>query len=299
MAWEIYDTLPDDPSVTAVSTDSIHRQNGPTVKVSERQLFDDLLAFCATCQSVSHNYEGKKDDYGYASHMQNIETFLDTMVYLSGDMFNEAVEGLAERHTKWLSQDEERKLIFVTPKNRLSKSQAMVTDSISTSIDESCQHQVSQSMTGDINVADLDAKTKLVLSDDWAISGNHIGNDLGMLLQKLAVLDGVTWEQVDIEINLLLARKDQVENGIHKFEDMKTYFPELNSKMPQVVSYFETSIDKPGFSVVASPTGSHSSADYGFSTTLETMYLAAKPYTTTLNRLPYIATIVPEYRRKD
>lgn len=288
MARDIYDSLSDEKNILVYSdANSIIRKGNKYKRFSEQELFDDLLDFCTRCRDMPA--EDGPDPYGYNRAIRNIDTFLDSMTYLSKEMYTEAVKGLAAHHSEWLSQNPQNRLLFVIPDSRKQKSQNMVTSDTARQIDQSVSERVTVASNSDLTATMLDSDTKVILCDDWAVSGNHIANDLGSLFQRLDA-QGIGAHELTVEVNLLVARSDQVKEGIGAVDRLKEYFPEYMMKEPTMVSYFEAPVTYGS----TTPTGSHSAADYGFATTLDSMLTIAQRHGVA-DRMPYIGVIIPEY----
>ena len=300
LAKDIYDDLSDEKNITARVAESSLRITGETITLSERELFDDLLAFSDACRGLDIN--PADDKYGHASVVAGIDEFLDKMVFLSKDMYDEATNGLAEYHSAWIAENPYRRLLFVIPNQRRNKSQAAVTNDVASRVVVDDPERVRTVHTDDLTPEMFTRGTKIVLSDDWAIMGNHISNDVGKLLTKLNSLDDMHPEDIRIEIELLLARRNQVEEGIPVVEQAFKFMREIPEFVheyaninPTIVAYFESPVSMNGFEMVTpAPTGSHSSADYNFAGRLDSLYQVAREHRVA-DHVPYIATIVPEY----
>jgi len=292
-ARDMYDSLSDDEDILVYSNaESSLRRGHETALVSERELFDDLLDFCDRCRNLPT--EEGDDAFGYTRAIASIDMFLDSMTYLSKEMYAEAIRGLAARHSEWLSRDPQNRLLFAIPDSRVQKSQGAVAHDVSSELDQSISNQALTTYVSQITAEELlDKNTKVVLCDDWVVSGNHIANDLSQVLQRAQAVN-VSPQMVQIEVNLLLARTDQINEGIHTIQRLQEDSPQLMTNEPQIVTYFEAPVSKQPFDEQASPTGSHSATDYGFSETLSAMLtVAARQGVAT--RMPYIAEIIPKY----
>ncbi len=287
-ALDSYDSLSEVRNITVYSAaDSLIRKGSATTTVSEKELFDDLLDFCGRCRDLPTEESDRA--YGYDSAINGIDDFLTSMTYVSKELYAEAVHGLAGRHERWLADNPQKSLLFVIPNSRSLKSQAKVTTDIASSVSSETRERVHVVMTGDLSNEMIGPDTKIVLSDDWSVSGNHVANDLGNLFQRLDA-QGIDAHKLTVEVNLLVARSDQVKKGIGAVDRLKEYFPEYMTKEPTLISYFEAPVNHG----MTTPTGSHSSADYGFATNLDSMLTIAQRHGVA-DRMPYIGVIIPEY----
>ena len=290
-AYDMYDILSDEKDILVYAdAQSTSVKGRETILKSERELFDDLLEFCSRCRELPADDE---DSHGYAKSIRNTDAFLDSMTYLSKEMYTEAVQGLAARHTEWLAQNSDMRLLFAVPDLRSQRSQNLVARDIANSINPDEADRVTVAYVGELTVDMLGDDTKVVLSDDWSVMGSHIANDISQVLHRARTL-GIDTRAMEVEVNLLLARTDQIDDGIHTIQRLLEDLPDAITREPQTVAYFEAPVVKQSFDEKASPTGSHSSVDYGFSETLSAMLVVASRHGVA-TRMPYIAEIIPKY----
>lgn len=288
---DIYDTLSDEKDILVYSdAQSTSLKGRETALKSERELIDDLLDFCSRCRELPADDD---DSHGYVQSIRNTDAFLESMTYLSKEMYSEAVRGLATRHSEWLVQNSDKRLLFAVPDIRSQKSQNLVARDIAKSIDPNAADRVRVVYLSEMAADMLKDNPKVVLSDDWSVMGNHIANDIAQVLQRARAL-GIDMHAIEMEVNLLLARTDQVNDGIHTIQRLIEDMPDMISREPQVVAYFEAPVIKRSFDEKASPSGSHCSVDYDFSQTLSRMLKVASQHGAA-TRMPYIAEIIPKY----
>jgi hypothetical protein len=285
---EMYDRLSTTPDIRVVKGSAPHRLRGERLDVSEKELIDDLMAFCdEVSQLPTERMSAQEMDL-----MVSIPGFLDSMRFLSHEAYAEAVDGLARHHVEWLRADEDRRVRFAVQRNRTQSSQGIVGRDIAAAIARTnppLEGRVDVRLIEDLS-GSLDDNTKIVIADDWSVSGNLMAQDLSHVYQVFE-RDGTS---AQVEVNLLLAREDQVPDGIRALDRVGEDRPEYGE--PAVVAYHRTPAVKGIYGQEAVPTGSHSAVDYGFSETLGSMYRLLERYGGRDTRgLPYAAAIVPTY----
>lgn len=288
MAGELSQTP--DISVYSNATSIIKGQERK--QISEAEMIADLLSFCDDVKALPRE---KLDDKERAL-VDDVDVFVDSLHLLTHEAYAEAVEGLASRHVEWLSGDAQRKIRFLVYKHKTHSSQSQIAHDITAAIlqqDEKFSDRVDVSITGEL-AEGLTPDTKLVLADDWAVSGNLIEQDISYMYKMFGEKDVAA----PFEVNFLLARQDQVDEGVTSIPRLEESFPEY-SPPESVVAYFTTPPIESIYGHTAMPTGSHSSADYGFSQTLVKMYDVLKKCTPPISepRMPYAAEIIPTYSR--
>lgn len=100
----------------------------------------------------------------------------------------------------------------------------------------------------------LNGPVKVAVLDDWSISGHQIGTSITKA-EQLVRMHAVP--NAHIEVNLLVARESQIQNGIGTRADQKRTYP--------VKAAYRTRADDWHI------TGAHSTADYGFASVIGRM----------------------------
>lgn len=287
---ELADTLSTKPDIR-VYTEATHILKGSARKdISEAEMVADLLVFCDRVKQLPVD---RMEDAERAL-VGDVDKFVDSLYLLTHEAYEEAVEGLARRQMEWLAENNTRRIRFLVHRNKTESSQGKVAHDIAKAIavhDEMLSDRIDVRLTEEL--ADgLTSDTKLVLADDWAVSGNLISNDIANVYKTFDA-KGVG---APLEVNFLLAREDQVTDGLRAVQRLEDSFP--NHTVPPILAYYTTpSIEGIYKHDKATPTGSHSSVDYGFSQTLERMYVLLDRYEQGGEEphMPYMAEIIPTY----
>lgn len=285
---EMYDGLSTRPDIRVLTEAKPHGLSGERRNVSEKELIDNLMDFCATVKQLPID----DMDLSEQKIAGNIDEFVESLYFLSHEAYAEAINGIADRHTQWLQADDLRRVRFAVSRNTLQSSQNKVASDICKAIADADPELAGRTEVILMEeLADgLSPDTKIVLTDDWSVSGNHISKDIASTYQVFERFDIFA----DLEVNLLIARRDQIETGIRAIDQLADDNP--NFKTPEIVCYFETPKVRSIYGTEAVPTGSHSSTDYGFSETLGSMYRIIERHGGGgVVHMPYAAKIVPEY----
>lgn len=276
-----------DGRIQAYETDDLFKRSGlPIIEMTEQEAIVDYYDFL---KSVKISAQSDKSEEGETIR-SCADLFAEKTTYLSHEDFRQAIKGLATRQEKFLSQDEGNSLIIFHRGQRVDNSQAYVSKKIVDTIDPHFLERVSIVTEETIAEALLDcdeSKARVIVADDWSVTGHNISNDLANLLQLLHKN-----ETLDIEVNLIAVRADQAEASFKELVRLEEVYG-VRQNIP-VVGYFETSairtpIEGP------TPTGSWSSVDYGFEQRLAMMadYLNRKGVSC---NIPAIAAIKRSYR---
>ena len=287
---EVYDDLSTIPDIRvyAESKDSIHRGDVQR-DVSEKELIDNLMEFLDRVRGVPLEGLNERE----REIVKSADTFASSMNFLTHEAYKEAIDGLALHHVEWLREDDSRNLRIVAQRNRQYSSQWAIANDLKNSImvaASDLNDRVDVKFIGELNES-LKDNTKLILPDDWSVSGHLIYRDVSHVYQVFE-REGIS---ADVEINLLVARENQVKDGIHTLK----YAAEDNDNEhdePTIVGYFQAAADEGTYAAKPMPTGSHSSVDYGFSATLDRMLNILNMHTPSKDSyMPYVAKIIPRY----
>lgn len=282
-----YEYLSDVTNIRVRTQDEPFRTNRARADVSEKQLIDDLLDFCGRVKEVPvSNLDEKEREL-----VESVDEFVESIHFLTHEDYREAVSGIAGRHAQWLAANPARILKIGVHSNKTKSSQSQIATDLRNAIVGLEADYALRVHVGAISHVDCTDNTKIVLADDWSVSGNYIAQDIANTYRATSEAP----QPPNIEVNLLLAREDQVEEGIRAVDRLKDSYP--GYRQPEVVAYFSTPAVKSVYGYQAVPSGSHSSVDYGFSETLSSMYRVLERHERGKGemRLPYAATIVPKY----
>lgn len=283
---EAYERLSDEPDIRVRAEAEPFRKGSGTIDISEKQLIDDLLDFCSQVKQVKADNLDERERALVAS----VDGFVDSIHFLTHEAYEEAAAGLAERHSQWLREKPERTLKIVVHDNKKNSSQQQVAADIHAKMLEADPSLIERVDVGRISEDDCNADRKVILADDWSVSGNLMAQDVANVYRATANMEG----EPAIEVNLMLAREDQVGEGIRAIDRLEESYP--GHQQPEIIAYFSTPAVASVYGHEAIPSGSHSSVDYGFAETLGSMYRILERHGRPLSlRLPYAAVIVPTY----
>lgn len=270
-------------------------QRGSRHTISEGELITDYFSFLSQVKAVA-----EQDDSDQGRKMlATAVSFADRTTYLSQEDRKVALRGLADRHAHALREGSSAELFFFVREQTKQKSQGLLAEGIKAYIDgahsDIARRVHLTDFLGVAAKADLEkcdpTHAKIVLLDDWSVSGNQLANEVAMLLRTLDP-DAVAYRD-RIEINLLVARADQLQD---KFSDLE--YVEGNYHVTQpipVVAFYESLAARQYEGPM--PIGAHSSVDYGFESPISEMrnYIATAQHDSSM-RLPYMAAIARTQR---
>jgi len=288
---DMYDTLSNVSNIKVFSEASSISKGKVRREISEKELVDNLLDFCSQIKSLNNRTDLEEED---REVVDKVDQFLDSVTYLSHEMYNMAIQGLARYHADWLVEKSSRAVRFIVHDIANEKSQGQIAKDIVNAIIEAepeLEGRATVLATNDLSLSHLDEDIKLVVADDWSVSGNLIAQDISYIYRHFRPITS----EAKIEVNLLVARQDQVASGIHTIDRLKEDYPEFDS--PTLMAYYSAPENEEYYGYKAFTSGSHSSVDYGFSNTLEKMYAVLRRYSGNLEvYMPYAAEIIPKYR---
>lgn len=285
----IYEQLSTAPDIKVFSKAEYIYDGDERRVISEKEMIDDLLEFGALAQNVLKGQMHDED----REVLEHIDGFIDSIHFLSHEAYDEAIQGIAVHHAEWLEQDDNRRVQFVVQSSRKVRSQWKIASDIASKVSSDVADRVSVATLEDVSEGQAyDGDVKFVLADDWSVSGNLLAEDAS---RAYRVFDSIGID-APVEIDLLVARQDQITEGIHS---IVRYVNEtaLDHVNPDILAYFQAPSVKSVYGYEALPSGSHSSVDYGFSETLSRMYKVLERYIPVDQEVhvPYIAKIIPKY----
>lgn len=235
-----------------------------------------------------------------------VDRFAQETVFVTNEQAAEAIHGFANYHASYLAEDPEKQVLLFVPRNRMEKSQFMVADGILRGVlgtDPELQGRIRIVTEGTNEFAAVlqegnPDKTRIVLPDDWAVTGNYLANDTSTLVREIrkVVGNGSAYES-SIEANLLLARADQLrEGGMSYLEKMEGVF---GASPITLKAYWRSPSLSSSIYEGPVPTGPWTRVDYGFEVPLREMatFLANERHQSV--RMPYMASIVRPYHALD
>lgn len=248
---------------------------------------DALAEYYATLTKIAHNAD-LKDIATLA------ESLRDNLTFIGEKEYREAAKATATYWKWWLDKDESRQLFVL--KGAISsedyvKSDEYLFDRILQyfSDEEMAKYKDRLIVRQEDIIDDSPERLKVVLLDDWTISGSQLRSAASSFLSAHPDSGGC------LEIGLLCASKERIALGL---EGIKGHYVggilQKDISIP-VKSYYmahTAPIMDGDSSRGVHITGAHSSVDYGFENTLTAMRVWGG------NPLPPIANIVRPYREK-
>ena len=287
-----------DGTIHAYDRDSyVSTYGSEVVELSEADAVHDYYDFLSQAHEIAAT-----DTTPEGEEVRRLaQSYAEDLRFLSTKDFESACTGLARSQAEFLQENPQRSVLFFVHPNNLEKSQGFVAGRIQQEMDKDFAGRSEVVSPRDFGglARILEGKdpadVKLVLADDWTVSGNHLRNDTARLVQRLRH-EGLSEEWVKrIEINLLVARKDQIDDGFKQVSETEETL-EMEEPIP-VKAYFETPSINGVFSDDPVPTGSHSSVDYGFEMVMGRLQQYISQHDRMKHiRLPYLASIKRSYR---
>lgn len=237
-----------------------------------------------------------------ATHMEpsykaeEVAHFRENMTFIGEREFQEAVEGMAAHWETVLRADSQAKIALYQPniaKHRvLRKSAEHVGDHAfealkrRTQTDPMLRNRFRRMQDVDPRTF-VDGNTKIIIAEDWIASGATIRENVSALAQTLGKA-GKPQALENLELNLIVAREDQVASGIK--------MPPSIGKGRNIptVAYYQS----PAATIYGGPlpTGAHSTEDYGFGQVLQVVGEDVARIQRRPVELPLLADVKPVYR---
>ncbi|MBC7581746.1 hypothetical protein H7097_02655 [Aeromicrobium sp.] len=265
---------------------------GSERSVAERELITNYFDYLSTVSAAASDDHTPKGQ----TIQELTKRFANETVYLSVADREQAVKGLADRQVEYLDARPGSRVAYFVRQHSADKSQGLLTGETLSYLHQNRPDLADRIQVLGVNpdadrgiIQALDAaNTKVVLLDDWSVSG-------GQLKESLAAMRGLVsrYDRLDLldttEVNLLIARADQVQDGFSQV----TVYEEDNAidRPAPVVGYFSTPALTSPYEG-PTPTGAHSTVDYGFDSRILEMqrYLDDRDYKAD-TLLPQIASI--------
>jgi hypothetical protein len=201
----------------------------------------------------------------HAELAQEAHDLRDNLHYIGEKEFKEAAAGIAEHWKTYLRQDSKNQLCIPAEIIRTNdyygkKSSDYLYEQVMSNFspEELIAFQKRILTSPDRLPRNID-KTKIILLDDWSISGTQLGNGFASILETIGGRKGY---QDHIEVNLVAASVSQIEH------------PSVQGRAFPTYAYFRVSSNSGGdeYSQRAPLiTGTHSSVDFHFEHPIEQM----------------------------
>ena len=231
---------------------------------------------------------------GYKEKMLDetlLSTFVDELSYVGEKEYAEAVKGIATYWKWFLDQDDNNQLYVdtvVSNSDGSTKSDTYMFDRILEHFsDDDMEKYWGRLLTKGVDIIQDDpSKVKVVLLDDWTISGAQLRTGYTAFARRHPGLVS------SIEVQLIAASAERVAMGIEKASYRATSAQSKDISVPIVTRayYVAHKADTATGTSGARITGSHSSVDFGFVNDLSAVKLDNDDY-------PLLANIVRNYRQ--
>lgn len=259
------------------------------------EVHDLLTAYLATDFAQSKKYSLEHEQALKAKS----KDILDNLTFIGEKEYAEAAAGIGVAWKAFLDEDPERKLCVLTEANKLDRYSGtrksddyLMNRILGTFSDEELIRYRGRIVNGLEDMGEHPAESsRVVLLDDWTISGQSMRGIHDELSKDPRYRK--YFEADAVEINLIVASRDRIENGLHIVPGqpeegtipVKSYF--LAHHAPTAHSSHHSYV-----------TGTHSPVNYGFSEVCRKvgrrMQLGLKSEGAV--RPPRLVSIVPEYR---
>jgi len=251
------------------------------------QLHDFLHDFITMSEQQGKGGRGKNPTLAEAAR-----SILESVSFIGQPEYAEAAQALGDVWKDYLDGDPERKLCLLAGIGSLErydgmrKSDDFLRDTILSSFsDEELEKYSGRIVAG---VEDMDAdpsKGKIVMLDDWSITGKQMRDVYYSLIDNPTFKAYV--ESGKVEINLLIASEDRIKNGLA----VNPYEP-THGHIPVFAYYQSHEAPLAKREQRAHITGLHSTVNFDFSGPLKEM---AKKDTGNYAVIPAIARVNPVY----
>jgi hypothetical protein len=221
---------------------------------------------------------------------------LDSLTFIGEKEYAEGAAGLAAYWKRYLDSDPGVQLCALAYISRGSvKSDAYLLERILENFsDQELKRYAGRLIVGIRHLSAPPKKTKIVLLDDWTISGSQMRHARGRLLEDLPLSNGTGAARSytkSLEINLLTASEQRIHKGLEDCEGAE--------KNPPVKAYFMSHKSDGRVKAKANggyTSGTHSSVDYDFIGILTRIMdsLDVKEA-----RLPRLAIVARPYKNSD
>lgn len=219
---------------------------------------------------------------------------LDNLTFLGEKEYSEAAKGIGLLWKQYLDEEPGRKLCVLTEANRLNrysgtrKSDDYVREQVLQTFTDEELAKYSGRLVGNLDdLGDFDpAHTRVVMLDDWAISGRQMREGYERLMKRADFRSLAS--AGNAEINVLAASEDRIMNGLRIMPN------DPNGGSIKVRAYYRSHVAPTAHAAHSSYiTGLHSPVNFGF---MEVCRDIAKDSRGFYHKPPKLARIYPDYR---
>lgn len=227
----------------------------------------------------------------------------DSLSFIGSKEYEEGVRGLAERWRAFLDENPDMQLCVVADVGKLDRykvrSQRKSDDKLREDILLTFTPEELEEYGGRIigSLEDVQYppdKVKIVLLDDWSITGEQMRDSYKMLLEADYELVSAAQAAGNLEVNLLVAGEERLRNGIVLDE----FRPE-EGVLPVLAYYRSHNAPNAKLRTSGHVTGIHSSVNWDFSKTLEGIVKFGQTLGLDLPRSAALGNIIRKYNRQN
>lgn len=268
------------------------------VSMTEHQMLVGLNKFL---DSVGKYSESAHPDFR-TSIAQRAKSIQENLTFIGRKEYKEAVRGIATYWKALLDRNPDQQILVLAGEiakryessgnNRVKSDEYLLDNILAQFSDEDAEKYRGRLITDiqDITATDAD-NLRIVLLDDWTISGAQMGTVAQSLMEELPRF------KKSIEVQLVTANRERVTRGL-EITDTSSRFEEYGKIKIPVRTYYQAYESTFG-TYGAHISGFHSSVDYDFENTISAIvgdlsYKNARPKS--LRNLPPLTNIVRPYR---
>ncbi len=260
-------------------------ENDQTIDISEREGLLNLRSFL---ERVASNEELSDGNRVTARDM------LENLVFIGQVEMETATNGIAQYFVRYLDEDSNRQICILSEisDDELTKSDTFIADSILGTLSSEDKHKYQgRIITTTAQLNQPAENTKIVLVDDWMLSGDQIETELREVVQQIDAQYAPSFEIV-----LVASSENQLTNGLAYYNDPWERYDE-DSEVAMIVpikTYYRIPTANTRSHMV---TGAHAATDICFETRIGEMVteLRAKTGDDSIT-MPYLTNIARPYR---
>jgi hypothetical protein len=256
----------------------------PTRELTEHESVAELVGFLE--EVIDLGEKASSTDIARAQDM------LENITFIGEKERQEAMKGIAEHWKGWLGENPDRQLCVlasISPSGGKNKSDRFLLDGILANFSDEELSALDGRLVSQVNqLASAPADTRIVLIDDWTISGSQMESAYAYVVHEAG-------EYADsIEIQLVTSTAERVQKG-------KTVSRNGRMKTIPVRSYFlsheaEVATGHASKGHSAYETGSHSSVDFDFQDEISSLKHRLEDADDTARVMPAATNIRRDYK---
>lgn len=264
-------------------------KDDPVEELTEQESLKGLVDFLETFILEAES-QGR-----ITNTVESARDMLENLTYIGEKEYGEATKAIAAYWKTFLDEDPSRQICVLTKiaevvssGSKVKSDKYLLNRILENFTDEEIE-QYGDRLITELHDIDADPEdVKVILLDDWTISGSQLRSAYSAItghpeFSKFAK---------QVEINLIAASPDRIENGL---EVGGAWEEDVSGSVP-VKAYIKAHKSSKAKRSDAVISGSHSSVDYDFETTLESMVTEHMFNTGKPTVMPPTSNIVRRYR---